>query len=88
MVIALKESTFVSHVKTVRAMGGETHVLLAAKRAQRRRCSDTTFGFQNCTFLTAALATTYELHCLLGIVLVAIRDEGVASVLAREGVHH
>lgn len=42
----------------------------------------------NFQFSEIALVTTYKLHCLLGIVLIAICDEGIASVLTREGVHH
>lgn len=36
----------------------------------------------------ATFGTTHELHGLLGIVLIAICDEGVTPVLTREGVHH
>lgn len=39
-------------------------------------------------FLAAAFKSTYKLHGLLGIIFIAIRDEGITSVLTREGVHH
>lgn len=32
--------------------------------------------------------TTYKLHSLLGIIFIAVRDEGVTPILPRERVHH
>lgn len=51
-------------------------------------CSKIAFRFSKLMFLTTTFKSTYKLHRLLGIILIAIRDEGITSVLTREGVHH
>lgn len=102
VVIALKESTFVSNLKTAIAITikinvfffcvdlnfrSETQIQLQ-KNLKYYVCCKKAFRFPKLMFLTTTFKSTYKLHCLLGIILIAIRDEGITSVLTREGVHH
>lgn len=101
VVIALKKSTFVSNLKTGIAITIKINAFLCVdsnfrsetqiqiqKNLKYYHYSEIAFSFPKLIFLATTFKSTYKLHCLLGIILIAVRDEGITSVLTREGVHH